>query len=95
VFQPVEVQFFAASTLQMKLQKNWMEVPQDQWNALKDKLLSAIFGALFGPKNVLNRLCIAVSTIFISYATVICGQIESDLPFMTSPLNRNLNHHKL
>lgn len=59
--QPSEVQFFAATTLHMKVMKNWSEVPIEHYNDLKKRLLQAIVNYATGPKIVLNRLCIAVS----------------------------------
>ncbi|KAK9501148.1 hypothetical protein O3M35_002242 [Rhynocoris fuscipes] len=60
-----EAQFFAANTLHMKLMKQWNEVPQDQYENLKTKLLETIIQYSAGPKIVLNRLCIALSTFVI------------------------------
>jgi hypothetical protein len=55
------VQFFAATTLHMKVMKNWSEVPVEQYDDLKKRLLQVIINYSSGPKIVLNRLCIAVS----------------------------------
>lgn len=63
VFQPAEVQFFAASTLHLKLVKYWPELPPDQRPALREKLMSTIMTYCSGPKIVLSRLCIVVRVI--------------------------------
>ncbi|XP_054276108.1 importin-13 [Macrosteles quadrilineatus] len=63
-----EVQFFAATTLHMKVMKNWSEVPVEQYEDLKKRLLQAIINYATGPKIVLNRLCIALSA-FILHTT--------------------------
>lgn len=58
--QPAEVQFFAASTLHLKLVKYWPELPREQRPALREKLMSTIMTFSSGPKIVLSRLCIVV-----------------------------------
>lgn len=60
-YRSAEVQFFAATTLHMKIMKNWSEVPPEQYDALKKQLLQAVVSYAVGPKIVLNRLCIALS----------------------------------
>lgn len=62
------MQFFAATTLHMKLMKYWNEVPEDHYELLKKRILEAIISYAMGPKIVLNRLCIAVS-LFVFYYT--------------------------
>lgn len=59
------MQFFAATTLQIKLMKHWNEVPKDYYEFLRKKILDAIISYAMGPKLVLNRLCIAVSSPFL------------------------------
>lgn len=59
--QSSEIQFFGASTLHTKLCKYWHEVPKENHEELKQKLLETIVSFGAGPKIVLNRLCIAVS----------------------------------
>ena len=56
-----EVQFFGAITLHSKLMKSWHEVPPDNYEELKQKILESIIHFAAGPKLVLNRLCISVS----------------------------------
>lgn len=62
--QSQEVQFFGAITLHSKLMKHWHEVPHGSRNELKQKILETIVQFASGPKLVLNRLCLAVSTLF-------------------------------
>lgn len=57
-----EVQFFAASTLHLKLVKFWPELPAEQRPALREKLMSTIMTFSSGPKIVLSRLCIVMAT---------------------------------
>lgn len=49
----------------MKLMKYWNEVPEDHYEPLKKRILEAIINYAMGPKIVLNRLCIAVSLVFV------------------------------
>uniref|UniRef100_A0A1B6C273 Importin-13 n=1 Tax=Clastoptera arizonana TaxID=38151 RepID=A0A1B6C273_9HEMI len=56
-----EVQFFAATTLHMKIMKNWSEVPIEEYETLKKQILQAIINYSMGPKIILNRLCLALS----------------------------------
>ncbi|XP_046679331.1 importin-13 [Homalodisca vitripennis] len=65
-FKPSEVQFFAATTLHMKVMKSWSEVPVEQYDDLKKRLLQAIINYASGPKIVLNRLCIALSAFILN-----------------------------
>lgn len=60
--QSQEVQFFGAITLHSKLMKHWHEVPHGSRDELKQKILETIVQFASGPKLVLNRLCLAVST---------------------------------
>ncbi|CAD7092399.1 unnamed protein product [Hermetia illucens] len=60
-----EVQFFGAITLHSKLMKFWHEVPPENRDELKQKLLEHIIMFAGGPKIVLNRLCIALSAFIV------------------------------
>ncbi|KAJ1531786.1 hypothetical protein ONE63_000442 [Megalurothrips usitatus] len=60
--KPAEVQFYAASTLHLKLVKFWPELPPEQRPALREKLMSTIMTFSSGPKIVLSRLCIVMAT---------------------------------
>ncbi|KAJ6635779.1 Importin-13 [Pseudolycoriella hygida] len=61
-----EIQFFGASTLHSKLMKYWHEVPKENHEELKQKLLETIVAFGSGPKIVLNRLCIALSALIVN-----------------------------
>ncbi|KAF7279174.1 hypothetical protein GWI33_007585 [Rhynchophorus ferrugineus] len=60
-----QVQFFGATTLHTKLLKFWNDIPVDQYEALKKRLLDTIINYAMGPKIILNRLCIAFSAYII------------------------------
>ncbi|XP_073817967.1 importin-13-like protein cdm [Musca autumnalis] len=60
-----EVQFFGAITLHSKLMKFWHEVPPENRDELKQKILESIIQFAGGPKLVLNRLCIALSAYIV------------------------------
>ncbi|XP_055905627.1 importin-13 [Eupeodes corollae] len=60
-----EVQFFGAITLHSKLMKFWHEVPAENREELKQKILESIITFAAGPKLVLNRLCIALSAFIV------------------------------
>lgn len=49
--------------LHNKLLKDWSEIPVQEYDTLKSKLLEAVVYFKDGPKVVLNRLCISVSAI--------------------------------
>ncbi|KAK9881689.1 hypothetical protein WA026_017206 [Henosepilachna vigintioctopunctata] len=61
----IVVQYFAASTLHIKLLKSWNEVPVDHYEWLKKKILEAIINFASGPSIVLNRLCISLCVFII------------------------------
>ncbi|KAG8337161.1 Importin-13 [Homalodisca vitripennis] len=50
----------------MKVMKSWSEVPVEQYDDLKKRLLQAIINYASGPKIVLNRLCIALSAFILN-----------------------------
>ncbi|VDI21228.1 Hypothetical predicted protein [Mytilus galloprovincialis] len=60
-----EVQYFGANSLHVKISRFWHEVPPDQYDGLRSRLLDKIieFGA--GPKIVLTRLCVAISSLIL------------------------------
>ncbi|XP_064604586.1 importin-13-like [Liolophura sinensis] len=59
----IEVQFFGASTLHVKIARYWKEVPHDQYLSLRTRLFERIFQFTTGPKMVLTRLCVAMSAL--------------------------------
>ena len=58
--QPVEVKYFGASTLQIKISRYWKEITPEEYLALREKLISTLISYACGPKLVLTRLCLAV-----------------------------------
>ncbi|EDV91246.1 importin-13 [Drosophila grimshawi] len=60
-----EVQFFGAVTLHSKLMKYWHEVPPENREELKQKILETIVQFAGGPKIVLNRLCLSLSAFIV------------------------------
>lgn len=58
------MQFYGATLLHAKLLKDWAEIPADQYDILKIKLLEAVVYFKDSSKVVLNRLCITVNFLF-------------------------------
>lgn len=75
------MQFFAASTLHLKLVKYWPELPREQRPALREKLMSTIMTFSSGPKIVLSRLCIVVSIFYLRHTSNVplVSAVELDL----------------
>ncbi|XP_013776592.1 importin-13-like [Limulus polyphemus] len=59
------IQFFGASTLHVKISKFFHELPTNQYEPLRNKLLEAILSYSGGPKIVLTQLCVALSAYII------------------------------
>lgn len=57
----MEVQYFGASSLQIKISRFWHEIPADSYALFREKLIDAVMFYSSGPKIVLTRLCLAVS----------------------------------
>ncbi|KAL5016362.1 hypothetical protein ScPMuIL_005951 [Solemya velum] len=84
----VEVQFFGASTLHVKISRYWGEVPADQYDSLKSKLLEKIITFATGPKMVLTRLCVSLASLALHMMTehwanpvqTLIGTFQSDMP---------------
>ncbi|XP_043263267.1 importin-13-like isoform X2 [Colletes gigas] len=55
-----ELQFFAATTLHIKISKQWDEVPKNEYSVLQERLLS-IMKQPNTPKFVLSKLCQALA----------------------------------
>lgn len=55
------MQYFGASSLQIKISRFWQEIPADDYAAFREKLIDAVMFYANGPKIVLTRLCLAVS----------------------------------
>ncbi|KAL7639589.1 UNVERIFIED_CONTAM: hypothetical protein RMT77_010090 [Armadillidium vulgare] len=67
-----EVQFFAGNTIYIKVSRYWHEVPQEEYDSLKIRILNYI-GEFRNSKSILNRLIKAL-------AAYILHTIEKDWP---------------
>ncbi|XP_065210283.1 importin-13 isoform X2 [Planococcus citri] len=63
-----ELQFYGATILHSKLLKDWCDVPANEYEPLKQKLLESVIHFKDGPKLVLNRLCITLAVYVIRSA---------------------------
>ncbi|XP_053395746.1 importin-13-like [Mercenaria mercenaria] len=59
----LQVQYFGASTLHVKISRYWNEVPADQYESLRSRILEQIVNSATGPKLILTRLCVALSSL--------------------------------
>ncbi len=59
-----EVQFFGASTIAIKVSRFWHEVPAEQYNALRKRVMEMLT-TYKGPHIVQTRLCVALASIMI------------------------------
>lgn len=85
--KPQEVQFFGASTLQVKISKHWHEIPSDQYGVLREKLLGAVISYASGPSVILTRLCVALSWYIFQTVTDFWPTAISDLMSAFQPQN--------
>jgi len=79
-----EVQFFGASCLAVKVSRCWSELPADQYDGLRKKLLDTMT-QYQGPKIVLTRICVAMSGFIIHSAPDHWQDPISDIINMFSP----------
>ncbi|XP_052752608.1 importin-13 [Galleria mellonella] len=77
-----EIQFYAATTLHTKILRCWNEVPPENYEELKEKLLQAVFTYSKGPKIVTNRLCISLAAFILQQGTVDLATILRPLSTM-------------
>ncbi|ESO93592.1 hypothetical protein LOTGIDRAFT_118981 [Lottia gigantea] len=63
-----EVQFFGACTLHTKLSRYWHEVPPDQYESLKNKIMTKVMEFSAQPKMVFTRLCVALASLLLHTA---------------------------
>ncbi|KAK7101271.1 hypothetical protein V1264_024075 [Littorina saxatilis] len=61
----VEVQFFGASCLHIRIARFWHELPPSQYQTLKEQLIERIAQLAKGPRIVLTRLCIVLSSLVL------------------------------
>ncbi|XP_053989095.1 importin-13 [Hylaeus volcanicus] len=69
-----EVQFFAATTLHIKISKQWDEVPSNEYPALQERLLN-IMKQPNTPKFVLSKLCQTLA-VFVAKASAVENEDE-------------------
>lgn len=57
--KPHEIQFFGATTLHIKITKQWLQLKQTDYMLLRDKILDTLikYYNSTGPSNVINKLC--------------------------------------
>ncbi|XP_067135398.1 importin-13 isoform X2 [Centruroides vittatus] len=60
-----EIQFFGANMLQIKISRFWHEIPAEQYISLRHKILETLINYAGGPKIVLTRLSVALSSYVI------------------------------
>ncbi|KAI5711514.1 hypothetical protein M8J75_001001 [Diaphorina citri] len=60
-----EAQYFAATTLHTKLSRDWKQIPTEDYETLKRKILDAVLCYATGPKVVFNRLCISLASFIL------------------------------
>nr|XP_057923767.1 importin-13-like [Doryrhamphus excisus]XP_057923768.1 importin-13-like [Doryrhamphus excisus] len=74
-----EVQFFGASTLHTKISSHWSDLPADQHEHLRVQLLSHILHFSSGPRMVLTRLCVALSSMALNLIPHVWSQPVADM----------------
>ncbi|XP_031829662.1 importin-13-like protein cdm isoform X2 [Nomia melanderi] len=88
-----EVQFFAATTLYAKISKHWDEVPQNEYPALRDRLLNNIKQPNI-PKFILSKLCQALAAFLANVSAMeseeesknVVDELMGMLPFDSLPM---------
>ncbi|XP_048762818.2 importin-13-like [Ostrea edulis] len=61
----VEVRFYGANTLYAKISRYWSEVPPDQYDNLRSRLLQKIMELCSGDKIVTTRLCVSLASLIL------------------------------
>ncbi|XP_061192504.1 importin-13-like [Saccostrea echinata] len=61
----VEVKFYGANTLYAKISRYWAEVPPEQYDNLRSRLLQKIMELCSGDKIVTTRLCISLACLIL------------------------------
>ncbi|XP_062578604.1 importin-13-like [Saccostrea cucullata] len=61
----VEVKFYGANTLYAKISRYWSEVPPEQYDNLRSRLLQKIMELCSGDKIVTTRLCISLACLIL------------------------------
>lgn len=93
--KPQEVQFFGASTLQLKITRFWHEIPSDQFESLRQKLLEFLINYANGPRVILNRICIALASYMIlTIREQWCEAVPEIISTFQQQNSANLNAHQ-
>ncbi|XP_064476842.1 importin-13-like [Ornithodoros turicata] len=74
-----EVQYFGANTLHFKISRHWNEIPEDQYGALRTKLLETMLQYSKGPKFILTKIIVAVASFAIHVIPNFWPSAVSDL----------------
>ncbi|CAL1539957.1 unnamed protein product [Lymnaea stagnalis] len=61
----IEVQYYGASCLHVKIVRFWHEIPSEQYESFKSKLLETVVQFALGPKIILTRLCVGLSALVL------------------------------
>lgn len=61
----VEVRFYGANTLYAKISRYWSEVPHDQYDNLRTRLLQKIMELCSGDKIITTRLCVSLAALIL------------------------------
>ncbi|CAG5128606.1 unnamed protein product [Candidula unifasciata] len=61
----LEVQYYGASCLHVKIVRFWHEIPREEYESLKSKLLESIVQFSSGPRVILTRLCVGLSALVL------------------------------
>jgi len=67
LFQPHEIQFFGATTLHIKITKQWLQLKRTDYMPLRDKIMDTLiqYYNSTGSSNVTNKLCYCVRIILL------------------------------
>ncbi|KAH8035773.1 hypothetical protein HPB51_008600 [Rhipicephalus microplus] len=60
--KPVEVQYFGATTLHTKISRHWYQLPQREYESLRNRLLQAMVDYALGPRLVLTKILVALQS---------------------------------
>lgn len=63
--KPQEIQYFGATTLHTKLSRHWHQLPRDEYENLRVRLLQAIMDYARGPKLVLTKILVATASFVV------------------------------
>lgn len=64
--KPVEVQYFGATTLHTKISRYWYQLPQREYESLRNRLLQAMVDYALGPRLVLTKILVALASYVVN-----------------------------